>query len=129
MELNEEKRLLQLKKYENIGQQFFDQIIEYYNNEEVLDNNDIIERKNTTLRFKYARRQYLLELSYNNKNGYGQILVYTARKGTEFWDNPEFIIKENSQIFFDISGNIYFNSIAHQYPNKCAGDIIKETTK
>ena len=125
MEQNEKIRLSQIKQYEKIGQKFFDQIENYYKIEPLLNEKDILERKETTLRLNYARRQYILELTYNEKLNYGEIKVYESTKETKFCDLPQFIEKGSVQILYDKPGNIYFNIlVAYPHPEKSAEMII-----
>lgn len=126
----EQQRLRQHQNYIQKGQVFFDRLIAYYEKEPLLNSTDIFDRTLSTIRLKYLNRQFLLELIYNEENGYGQILVFKSEEGTEFWPTPKFIKKPESQIFFDNPGNVYISRmVAHMYPDNSAEDIIREISK
>jgi len=126
----EQNRLRQHQNYIQKGQVFFDRLIAYYGQEPLLVSTDIFERTTDTIRLKYLNRHFLLELSYNEENGYGQIRVFESELGTEFWTNPKFISKPTSLIFYDSPGNVFISRIVgHSDPDNSAEDIIKEITK
>lgn len=126
----EQNRLRQHKNYIEKGQVFFDRLIAYYTQEALLNSTDIFDRTESTIRLKYLNRHFLLELSYNEQNGFGQIRVFESELGTEFWDNPKFIPKPTSLIFYDSPGNVFISRmVGHSDPDNSAEDLIKEITK
>ena len=130
MTRDEEIRLNQFKRHINKGLIFFDQLESFYQTVEVLNNDDIFARSANTIRLKYLNRHYLLELTFNEASGLGQIVVYKSEEGTEFWPDPKFIRKEECLIFFDMPGNIILGGgRPHPYPDRAAEDIIREITK
>ncbi len=131
MKQTEIVRLTHYKNFEEKGQSFFTQLFSYYANEPLLNLDDAYERTETTMKLKYLRKQYILELTYNEEYRLGQICVYHMKVETQFWTLPEFIKKESCIILYDHAGNMFTgeNRTTSAYPDNCAEEIISEITK
>ncbi|WP_405567131.1 hypothetical protein [Polaribacter sp. Asnod6-C07] len=128
----EEYRINTFKKNIENGKRIFNQLLNYFHKEEVLNTEDIAYYKDEIIiKLIYLNRPYLLELTYNENLKLGQVLVYETETGTHFLPEPKFKLKATSEIYFDEPGNIFIgnSTSAVPVPSKAAELIILEVCK
>ena len=127
----EEDRIETYKQFIENGKGFFKQLKDFFNNEPLLDANDICDIKENIIGLKYLYKNYVLELLYLEQEKLGQIVVYETVPGTHFLSEPQYQIKNSSEIYIDYPGNniIANKRVAYGQPSRSAEAIIGEICK